>query len=409
MGSICKKCSSKKDLILFKEGTFCLNCLKSTMSHFSPVNNFRSKNKKEILFALRADKYLYQKTLQKLVDEGNILNFDNGQDPLAKEGEEQIKEEKPIVPVELYEAINTRVVGQNDAKRAVSIALARHQLAVKNDLISKVNVMMIGPSGTGKTEIIRSVEEEANIPVTVVDCSHLVPSGYKGETVDTVLEKAYLKCGKNVALTEKSIIFLDEFDKLANTDERTQLRKMVQQEILKMVEGGDFHINGKKINTSKILFVAAGAFAGIERFTTPSKKRGTISLAKKEEEVEVMQTSEAKVGDEHLIRYGLIAELIGRFTSRVTLNSLNKDQIYKIITSKKGNVVDEYKEIFKEMGHKVEFNENFINTLAEEAMSSPLGARAIKSVAEKLLSDVIFTGDLSKSPYLTLIQEEITA
>ena len=407
MGTICKRCSSKKDLILFKEGTFCINCIKTTMSHFSPVNNFNNKEKKEVLFALRADKYLYQKTLHKLTEEGNILNFDPSHDPLSKDGETTIKDEKTLVPVELYDAINTRVVGQEDAKKAISVALARHQLSTRNKMINKVNVMMIGPSGTGKTEIIRSVEEEANIPVTVVDCSHLVPSGYKGETVDTILEKAILKCEKNIALAEKSIIFLDEFDKLANTDERTQIRKMVQQEILKMVEGGVFHIQGKKIDTSGILFVAAGAFAGIEKFTTPKQKRGTISLSKKEDVVEMQEVE--GVQDKHLIEYGLIAELIGRFTSRVKLNSLDKDQIYKIVTAKKGNVVDEYKEIFKEMGHNVEFNDSFIHALCEEAMSSPLGARAIKSVAEKLLEDVLFTGKLENSPYLKVLKEEASA
>lgn len=407
MGAICKRCSSKKDLILFREGTFCLSCIKTTMSHFSPVNDFNSKGKKEVLFALRTDKYLYQKTLQKLSEEGNILNFDSNRDPLEKDMDNVAQDEKTLVPIELYEAINTRVIGQESAKKAVSVALARHQLSNRNKMINKVNVMMIGPSGTGKTEIIRSVEEEANIPVTVIDCSHLVPSGYKGETVDTILEKAILKCGKNVALAEKSIIFLDEFDKLANTDERTQLRKMVQQEILKMVEGGIFHINGKKIDTSGILFVAAGAFAGIEKFVTPTKKRGTISLSKKDEESKTQENEE--VQDKHLIQYGLIAELIGRFTSRVKLKSLSEDQIYKIVTSKKGNVVDEYREIFKEMGYDVEFNDSFIQELCKEAMSSPLGARAIKSVAERLLEDVLFTGNLDNSPHLRVLKEEAVA
>lgn len=314
-------------------------------------------------------------------------------------------------PSTIYSQLNEYIIGQEDAKRKLSLAIRRKAMSEANESISKINLMMIGPTASGKTEMARVVSNLVDVPFVKIDCSHLTPSGYKGVNVDSILLRLYEAAGGNTERAQTGIVLLDEFDKIIRNGE---FSSRIQQELLKLIEGDIFsfeidkHKPLQKMDTSGILFIAAGSFPGIEMIVSP--KNTNVSLVKKSH-LEILKDAAAPmvVESKHLIKYGLIPELVGRFTHTATLKKLEAKELYEIMTSKKGNIADEYKAIFREMGHEVNFPKEFLMDIAEKAGQSETGARNLKFLMEEALGEYLFDETCLPDNFLSRVDVKLSA
>lgn len=331
---------------------------------------------------------------RKLYTEGKPLNFNKR----VKKAKDEPSTPLVITPKYIYNLINEYVIGQEKAKKAISLAVATHLRRLEDSSIEKSNILLMGPTGSGKTELARTVAKILNLPIVITDATTLTAHGYVGEDVENILFQLLNAADGDLSLAEKGIVFIDEFDKLAKTSSEININtSAVQQSLLKMIEGGKVKIpkSGSRrggqefvtIDTSKILFICAGAFAGIEEFM--GHKKNTLGIGAS---TKVPSSLSNEVTSKHLTAYGIIPEMLGRLPVITSTEALTEDALVSILTQPKNSLTSQYKRILANYGVSLEFTSDFLTSVAQEALASGIGARGLRSVMEKKLENALFEG-----------------
>ena len=307
--------------------------------------------------------------------------------------------------------LDKHVIGQSNAKIVLSVAIANHYKRINSqpppDLeIAKSNVLMVGPTGSGKTLLAKSVAKYLNVPFVVADATSLTEAGYVGDDVESMISMLLAMAEGDIALAEKGIVFIDEIDKIARKGESTSITRDVsgegvQQALLKLVEGTKCRVNaaGNKrknpnsetieVDTKNILFIAGGAFVGLTDILRSRLQGSSIGFGaevkSKNSDINLNLTT-----PEDLTKFGMIPEFIGRFTTTVSLEELNKPELIRILTQIKNSFIDQYKYIFSLDGINLEFTQEAIEQIAENCISLKTGARGLHSEIEKVLLPHMF-------------------
>jgi ATP-dependent Clp protease ATP-binding subunit ClpX len=302
-------------------------------------------------------------------------------------------------PRNIKEYLDQYVIGQEEAKIVLAVAITNHYKRInssKNE-VDKSNILMIGPTGTGKTLLAKTVAAYLNVPFAVADATTLTEAGYVGDDVDSVIARLYQNADNDIERTQRGIIFLDEIDKIARKSESATVSRDVsgegvQQALLKLVEGTKIKINptgGRKsdasieIDTTNILFIAGGAFVGLDKIVK-NRIQGTAMGFGAQLTTDAIVDYEI-VSPDDLVKYGMIPEFIGRFSSSVSLHGLTKEQLISILTKVKHNFVEQYQWLFNQDGVELSFENESLDLIAERTLQTKTGARGLHSELERIL------------------------
>ena len=307
-------------------------------------------------------------------------------------------------PRDIRDYLNEYVVGQPEAKIVLAVAIANHYKRISNpdNDVVKSNILMIGPTGTGKTLMAKTVAEYLNVPFVVADATTLTEAGYVGDDVDSLITRLYQAADCDVERCQRGIVFLDEIDKIARKSESATVSRDVsgegvQQALLKLVEGTKVKISptgGRKsdatveVDTTNILFVAGGAFVGLDKILK-TRVQGT-NMGFGAELKSDLALENVHVGPDDLVKYGMIPEFVGRFSSTVSLHGLTKEQLVSILTDVKHNFVEQYQWLFDQDGVELDFEPASLELIAENTLKTKTGARGLHSELERILLPHMF-------------------
>jgi ATP-dependent Clp protease ATP-binding subunit ClpX len=300
------------------------------------------------------------------------------------------------------------VIGQDKAKMVLSVAIVNHYKRInnkdKNTEVEKANILMLGPTGSGKTLLARTVARYLDVPFVIADATSLTEAGYVGDDVESVISRLYAASGGSVEKTQRGIVFLDEIDKISRKSESSSITRDVsgegvQQALLKLVEGtkcritpqgGRKHPSGEtiEIDTTDILFIGGGAFVGLDTLVKKRIKGTSIGF-----QAEVNQDTEGAmdlVTPDDLVKFGLIPEFVGRFPSWVSLTELTLNDLISILTQIKHCYIDQYKWLFNQDQVDLEFDSDALSCIAENTIKNKTGARGLHSELERILLPHMF-------------------
>jgi ATP-dependent Clp protease ATP-binding subunit ClpX len=312
-------------------------------------------------------------------------------------------------PQDICEYLDQHVVGQDQAKRVLSVAIANHYKRINNtnNNIAKSNILMIGPTGTGKTLMVKTVAAYLDVPFVVGDATCLTEAGYVGDDVESLIARLYAAADNNVEACQRGIVFLDEIDKIARKGESATVSRDVsgegvQQALLKLVEGTQCRIPAAgsrknsadtvEIDTTNILFVAGGAFVGLDRIVQ-NRIQGT-AMGFGAQLSNASHIDQEPIGPDDLVKFGMIPEFVGRFSNYVNLHALTKEQLINILTTVRGNFVEQYQWLFDQDGIELSFDSESLDLIAEHTLKTQTGARGLHSELERVLLPHMF--DLPK-------------
>jgi ATP-dependent Clp protease ATP-binding subunit ClpX len=327
---------------------------------------------------------------------------------ILESGKKAQQVSKPFVlpklppPREIKAHLDEFVIGQDAAKRALSVAVFNHyqRLLHPDAELQKSNIVLIGPTGTGKTLLAESLAKMLHVPFAIADATTLTEAGYVGDDVENVLVRLLHAADMDIGACERGIIYLDEIDKVARKSEGTSITRDVsgegvQQALLKIIEGtvanvppqgGRKHPGAElvKINTRNILFICGGAFDGLEQIAAARTDQKTVSFSR------VDNKQEITVVPEDLVKFGLIPELVGRLPLVVQLQQLDEEALVRILTEPRGAIARQYETLFKLSGVSLEFAAGTLREVARRALKRGTGARGLRAVLEGAMTDLMF-------------------